>query len=264
MNRVPAVAAIVVLASATVAVAEDSPGLALAKQVVEAARGDAHREKMRIVWPESVEAAPPEGAEVTLIDGYISYGITRIKWRDGAGKLDACQLFAARSWFYNKDGEGFGARTTTIDASKFAVAWAAARYVLAAHDERLEPEPKDHPSTGSSGIASHTPHNWVRLRIAGADGPLHVSDKRGSSSNWENVVEWDDIRDESVFKLFEPFTPPSESAPPGRMFRRTTWSQSMAYRFCCGTRPSQTGSVRTSATTTRSCSRSCGGTSRSS
>src|SRR5262245_47894760 len=66
MLRARVLAAIVLLAAATSAVAEDPPGLALAKKMVEENRGDEHRAKMRIVWPEGVETAPPEGAEVTL------------------------------------------------------------------------------------------------------------------------------------------------------------------------------------------------------
>lgn len=204
-------AAILAFALAAPARAEDSPGLALAKSVVEELRGDAHREKMRIVWPEDVEEAPPEGAEVVVITGYISHDMTRFVWR--GGKVEARLAFASRTWFYNKNGESFGARELDVDPVAFARAWSAARFVIDARDERVTPRPDpDLPVGGTMGMGSHESKEYVRMRTAGAIGPLHCSDPFGWRTDDEGIAPWEQIRDRSVFRLFEPFLPKKDTA----------------------------------------------------
>jgi hypothetical protein len=189
--------------------ADDAPGLALAKRVVDEIRGDEHKAKMRIVWPENVEATPPDGAEVVLIDGYIDYEMTRLVWR--GGKVEARSVATARSWFYNPKGEGFGAREFDVDPAAFATAWTAALYVAGASEERIEPEPKDHPSSSSSSLLSHEPHRWARLRVGVESTPRFFGDARGENSrNWEGVRDWNGIRDGAVWECLSALVPKYE------------------------------------------------------
>ena len=196
-------AAVVVLAIvAPSARADDPPGLALAKKAVEELRGDEHREKMRIVWREVPDETPPEGAEVALITGYIDYELTRFVWR--GGKVEASSVYSARSWFYNKKGESYRATTFDVDAKAFATAWAAARHILGARDERIEPEsPRYRDESGRYGSGSHESRRWIRVRLAGAGSAVQFSDSPGMRWNWERVHAWEDIRDNAVFNVFE-------------------------------------------------------------
>lgn len=182
--------------------ADDSPGLALAKKTVEKLRGDEHREKMRIVWPETGGEMPPEGAEVALITGYIDYELTRFVWR--GGKVEATSVYTARSWFYNTKGESLEASVFDVEPSAFATAWSAARHVLGARDERLEPEPALHADESHMmGKGSHSSVDWIRIRLPDHAMPVHISEATGTLYNWEGVRDWDDIRDPAVFKLFD-------------------------------------------------------------
>jgi hypothetical protein len=168
-----------VVAMATVsssARADDTPGLALAKRLVEEQRGDEHKAKMRLVWPQKVETTPPEGAEVVLIDGYIDYEMTRLVWH--GGKVDAAAVSASRSWFYNAKGESYAARTLDVDAKAFATAWAAALYVAGAKDEPIDPATKLRED--GIGGGSHAPQLWTRLRVADTPAPLFFADARSS------------------------------------------------------------------------------------
>jgi hypothetical protein len=203
-------ALLVAAAAASSARADDSPGLALAKRAVDEARGEGHKAEMRIVWPAEIDATPPEGAEVTVITGYICYEMTRLVWRDG--KVAARSVATARTWFYNPDGEAFAAREFDVEPAAFANAWAAARFVVGARDERIGPKPEGLPS-GIFGFGSHESREWVRLRDPGDETPLHVGSPFGSRSQ-AGIRPWDEIRDRSVFRLFAPLLPRDVAARP--------------------------------------------------
>jgi len=207
-----ALVALAVLSSS--ARADDPPGLALAKRVVEQQRGDEHKAKMRIVWPETIEATPPEGAEVVLIDGYIDYEMTRLVWR--GVKVEAGSVSTARSWFYNPKGESYVARTFDVDPKAFAAAWAAALYVAGAKDEPIDPATKLRED--GIGGGSHAPQLWTRLRVADNPAPLFFADAR---SSWG---AWNCIRDVAIHECFVPFVPDDEVGPKkGVASEPSTW-----------------------------------------
>jgi hypothetical protein len=190
----------------SIARADDSPGLALAKNAIEAERGTEHREKMRIVWPEIADETPPAGTEVTLISGYIDYDLTRLVCSGKA--VDATSVYTARTWFYNPKGEALEAGEFDVDAKAFTDAWNAARHLLEAKDERIEPEATGDPDDrGGAASGSHESHRWVRLRLPGRTTPLHHSDQRGMSWRRGNVRRWTDIRDYALFQLFGSLVP---------------------------------------------------------
>ena len=223
MRRTALVAAVVALALlASTVRADDPPGLALAKRAVEELRGDPHREKMRIVWPETGDEAPPEGAEVVLITGYIDYVMTRFVWR--GGKVEAGSVGTARTWFYNSKGEGYGAWEFDVDPAAFAKAWAAARFLTGAKDERVEPAPVDHEWSSTGSSISHESSEYVRLDVPAGPSPLHCSDPHGRSGNWEGVRPWDEIRDRAAFAAFKPLLPDFEAA---RKAQVESWSPAL-------------------------------------
>ena len=195
-----------VVALVPIARADDPPGLALAKQVVEELRGDAHRQKMRIVWPEHIEETPPEGAEVVLITGYIDYTLTRLVWH--AGKVEARTVTTTPFWSIQEKGWSFSAREFDVEPGEFAKAWSAARHVVGGHEERVAPKPATGPEScaGYGGrAAADASREYVRMRLADNGAPLHVSDHLGSSRDGEGLPPWDEIRDRVCFRLFEPF-----------------------------------------------------------
>jgi hypothetical protein len=204
--------------------AEDPPGLALAKRLVEEMRGDEHKAKMRIVWPTDVAPTPLDGAEVVLIDGYMSYTMTRLVWR--GGKVEAGSVSAARSWFYNAKGESYAARTLDVDAKSFAEAWSAALYIAGARDEQIDPKSayKDSPR----GSGSHEPHRWTRLRVADESAPRCFGDARCAFGLWETA------RVDAIYACLAALTPKAESA--GRVVDASTWRATVCgeLRRACG------------------------------
>lgn len=204
------VAAAVLVAFCGTARAEDPPSLALAKSAVDAARGEKHREKMRVKWTEMTDETPPEGAEVLVVRGFVSYELTRIA-RCG-GKVEAGSVHAARSWFYNRDGESFGATQFDVDPERFATAWNAMRRILAASDERMEPEPADHRTGMSFTSGSHESVDWICARTRSDATPLHCADHPSRSYNWERVRMWSGLRDRAIFETFTALIPTGKGA----------------------------------------------------
>lgn len=196
---------VVVATLAAPAVAADPPALARAKAALEANRNDAHREKMRVVWPEGIETTPPEGAEIVVIEGYISYVLTRLVWREG--RVEARAVSVSRTWFYNDKGESFGAYEFDVTPEAFAQAWLAARHVSRATELRIVPKPSRDgleigPFRGWS--VSHESSEYVRLVAPGSVGPLHASDPRGGQEDEEGLPDWDRVVARSVFDAIDP------------------------------------------------------------
>jgi len=193
--------------------AEEEPGsLAVARRTVDACRGEAHAKKMRVKWPAIADEKPPDGAEVLLVRGYISYQMTRMVFR--GGRVEAGSVSAARSWFYNqKKGESFGASSFDVDAKQFVLAWNAMRRILAASDERMEPEPEDHRERGSfMSLGTHESADWIRVRAAAAGPPVHCADRASMSYDWDHVREWEGLRDQAVFEVFRALLPADDAA----------------------------------------------------
>lgn len=200
---------------------EEPASLALARRTVDACRGAEHKKKMRVKWPAVADEKPPEGAEVVLVRGYISYEMTRMVLR--GGKVVAGSVTAARSWFYNqKEGESFAASSFDVDYERFVRAWNAMRRILAASDERIEPEPKDHPSGGGFMSISHESVDWIRARATADAPPVHCADHALMSYDWDDVRRWGGVRDEAVFEVFEALLP--EDAASRRAAPVAAWS----------------------------------------
>ena len=117
----------------------EETAIELATETLDSLRDKTHRERMKIVWPlkTAAVAAPPPGAEVYLIRGYIDYQCTRLTWRDG--KLRAERIRAGRTWFYNPKGESYEAQRFEIPAADFLRAWHAASLRLEAEAEPVQP-----------------------------------------------------------------------------------------------------------------------------
>lgn len=202
--------------------ADDPASLVLAQASVDRCRGKEHREKMRVTWPAVADETPPDGAEVVLVRGYMSYEMTRMVLR--GGKVEAGSIAAARSWFYNQTrGESFAASAFDVDAEAFVRAWNAMRRVLAASDERIEPEPEEHELGRSFMIGSHESADWIRARVAVEGPPVHCAGRGSRSYDWDDVREWSGLRDQAVFELFEALLPARDAAAP-RSMPVATWS----------------------------------------
>lgn len=202
---VPFLAAAALLFAATAAQAGDPPSLELARKAVDACRGENHAAKMRVRWTDLADEVPPEGAEVVIVRGYISYEMSRLVLR--GGKVEAGCVWAAQSWFYNRKGESFGAAEFDVDAEAFVLAWNAARRILAASDERIEAEPEDHPRGGSFSTGSHESADWIRIRAGRDSAPLHCADRPSRSYDWDDVRKWEGLRDRAIFDAFESLLP---------------------------------------------------------
>ncbi len=184
----------------------------LARSSVAAVRDDAHKEKVRIVWPtRSVEATPEDGAEVFLIQGYIDYTCTRIFRRGGAWMAQRVKL--TRSWFYNQLGETFSAVEFPVPSERFATAWNAAGLIREARAELVNPPPRMEVKEGLWSLgtmsmvfsrSSHEQTSYVRMR----GGKLLDGfewDVCGTSSR-DGLRNFDEIQGLAVFNVFAALT----------------------------------------------------------
>ncbi len=179
--------------------ADDVPeSLRRAQAAVEKHRSDVDREKTRVVWPETVDETPPEGAEVLLIRGANGYSVHRLTWRDG--RVDGIGAAPAAGTYVTSDIRRLG-----VSANDFVLAWNAARRVVDARSERIEPEPKDHRYGGSVLISSGRVEQWVRVRV-GAEDPLWV-EVDSVRREWDGVTAWPSVSDRAVFDVFQALLP---------------------------------------------------------
>jgi hypothetical protein len=212
----PAWSATLLMAAGAIAFAPTARGdepasLALARRAVEEARGAEHREKMRITWPAVEDESPPDGSEVVLVSGYISYRASRFVLREDT--VEAGSVVAARSWFYNRKGESFGVSEWHVSRERFVVAWNAMQRILAASDERIAPEPEDHPLDIWFISESHESADWIRVRRGEESTPVHCAGRPSRLYDWDDVRMWDGLRDEAVFEVFRELLPAHGAAP---------------------------------------------------
>lgn len=181
---------------------QDPPSLVLARERVEACRGDVHREKMRVRWTDLADEAPPDGAEVVLVRGWFGYGVTRMLLQGGL--VEAGTVCASPSWSKPPRATSF-----VVSRERFVLAWNAMRRILAASDERVGPAPE---AMGGGGVmSSHSSVDWIRATVPDGRLPIHRADQPGHTFTGDGVRRWEGLRDQAIVATFAALIPSYQS-----------------------------------------------------
>ena len=200
---------------------EEETAAQLAAETLDSFRDEVHKEKMRILWPAGTDE--PATAEVYLIRGLTNYTCTRFVLREGSPRVE--RIEAKRTWSYNPDSEGYLTERVELPMADLFRAWLAARFLIGARAEPLEPRPPA-PDSGFRVFGSSStnePHVWVRLRPGPGHAVLYEDEVRGTR-RMDGIQNFDQLRTRAVFQVFADMLPQGRDAPGGKPFPLTEWA----------------------------------------
>ena len=178
----------------------------LAVNALESQRSDEDRKLTEMTVPDGTATiGPPEGAEIYVIYGYISYRCLRIFIRDGNAVAQRVNM--SRTWFYSPK-EDYSAEEREIPMLEFARVWEAARLVTESSAPRRGSGKPRGEGWGSTSVrtsrGSHEPTYYVRFRDDSR--VLWDSAVRGTSEA-DGVRDFGEVRTKALATLFEGLFP---------------------------------------------------------
>lgn len=229
-------ALVIVAAMAGTTLADEAGDVA--DRALDMHRDDKHRAEVRIVWPALADEQAPRDVDVLLITGYISSTCLRFHRADG-GPVLCDRIGLSRTWFHDPDGEAFETRRIEVAPERFGLAWEAARRLLAARAELVNPPPGpeviiDEDGDGefetfifrgpqlSHSTGSHQSWEWLRIRAGEAS--LAEACVRGHSSE-NGILDFDELRIRAVRQVFLDLA--ADGIDAGRPFPAAEWASGL-------------------------------------
>lgn len=206
----------------------DLDPLTLAQRELDRLRDDTHKREMKIRWPETKKPTSqallesiPDSAEAYLINGYINYTCTRLRWKKETVVADCIE--SKRSWFYNPKGESFPTYRFTIAPADFARAWVAAQLLIGASAVPLHPKTDD-PSIGDSCCYSSSSHeHYLFIQLTHPAVTLFRNVCRGMGRNENNIQDFETLKTQAIHSLFDALCSSARNSLEKQPFQLAEW-----------------------------------------